>query len=101
MVKHIILWKLKDELTDNQKSEIKKNIKDGLEQLAGKIPGMTDIKVIVDGRLASSNADIMLDSSFENEEALKAYATHPSHVAVADTRIRPYTSVRTCLDFEE
>ena len=34
--------------------------------------------------LASSNADVMLDSVFESEEALKAYAVHPEHVAVAD-----------------
>ena len=33
-------------------------------------------------------------------EALKTYATHPAHVAVADTKVRPYTVQRTCLDFE-
>ena len=49
--------------------------------------------------LASSNADLMLDSSFEDEEALKAYAVHPEHVAVADEKVRPYTAVRSCLDF--
>mgnify|MGYP003308780832 CR=1 FL=1 len=48
---------------------------------------------------ASSNADIMLDSLFENEAALKAYATHPSHVAVADKYVRPYTATRTCMDY--
>ena len=40
MVKHIILWQLKDELSAAEKAEIKANIKTGLEGLAGQIPGL-------------------------------------------------------------
>lgn len=99
MVKHIILWQLKDELEGARKDEVKKGIKEGLEGLHGVIPGLLDIKVYTDG-LPSSNADVMLDSSFENEEALKAYAIHPAHVKVADENVRPFTKTRSCLDFE-
>ena len=99
MVKHIILWTLKDERSAEEKEQVKKGIKEGLEGLAGKIPGMIDIKVNING-LASSNADLMLDSTFENEDALKGYAVHPEHVAVADGKVRPYTKIRSCLDFE-
>lgn len=99
MVKHIILWQLKDELIGEEKEAVKKGIKEGLEGLQGVIPGLTEIKVYTNG-LASSNADVMLDSSFESEEALKAYAVHPSHVKVADENVRPYTKTRACLDFE-
>lgn len=99
MVKHIILWQLKDELTAEEKAEVKKGIKEGLEGLAGKIPGLTEIKVQTEG-LASSNAEVMLDSTFVDEAALKVYATHPEHVAVADGKVRPYTKTRLCLDFE-
>ncbi len=83
MVKHIILWQLKDELSEEQKIEVKAGIKAGLEGLAGQIPGLIEIHVETEG-LASSNADLMLDSSFEDEESLKGYAVHPAHVAVAD-----------------
>lgn len=100
MVKHIILWKLKEELTDQQKAEIKRGIKEGLEGLVGQVPGLVDVKVNIDGRLESSNADVMLDSTLESPEALKGYAKHPAHVAVADSKVRPYTAARTCLDFE-
>lgn len=99
MVKHVILWTLKDEFSDEQKLEIKKGIKEGLEGLMGQVPGLVDIKVNIQG-LASSNADLMLDSTFESEEALKGYAVHPAHVAVADGKVRPYTATRTCLDYE-
>ena len=100
MVKHIILWTLKSELSDSEKDKVKKEIKAGLENLKGKIPGLVDIKVNVEKRLDSSNADLMLDSTFENEEALKVYAKHPEHVAVADSKVRPFTALRSCLDFE-
>ncbi len=99
MVKHVILWTLKDELTAEEKSTIKQEIKEGLEGLKSKVPGIVDIKVNING-LASSNADLMLDSTFESEEALKSYAVHPDHVAVADSKVRPYTKVRCCLDYE-
>ena len=99
MVKHIILWTLKETLSGEEKMEIKAGIKEGLEGLAGQIPGLLEIKVET-GRLDSSNADLMLDSTFVDEAALKGYAVHPKHVAVADQKVRPYTQIRSCLDFE-
>ncbi|MCR5254270.1 MAG: Dabb family protein [Treponema sp.] len=99
MVKHIILWTLK-EMSDSEKESVKAGIKDGLEGLKGKIPGLVDIKVNTSGRLASSTADLMLDSTFESTEALKGYSKHPEHVAVADIKVRPFTVSRACLDFE-
>ena len=87
-------------MSDSEKESVKKGIKDGLEGLKGKIPGLIDIKVNTEGRLASSTADLMLDSTFENAEALKGYSKHPEHVAVADSKVRPYTASRSCFDFE-
>lgn len=99
MVKHVILWTLREDISPEEKITIKAGIKEGLEGLKGQVPGIIDIKVVTNG-LASSNADLMLDSTFENEEALKGYAVHPAHVEVANTKVRPYTAIRSCLDFE-
>ena len=99
MVKHVILWTLKEEYSDAEKSEIKKGIKAGLEGLKDQIPGLLEIKVNT-MPLASSNCDLMLDSSFVNEEALKGYAVHPAHVEVANTKVRPFTASRVCMDYE-
>lgn len=99
MTKHIILWTLKEELSADEKAAVKAGIKEGLEGLAGQIPGLVDIHVQTDC-LPSSNADLMLDSTFTDEASLKAYAVHPAHVAVADGKVRPYTKLRSCLDFE-
>ncbi len=97
MVKHVILWKLKDGIEDP--AAVKAAIKAGLEGLKGVVPCLLDIVVRTEG-LASSNADLMLDSSFESEAALKGYAVHPAHVAVANGKVRPFTQTRLCLDYE-
>ena len=97
MVKHIILWTLKEEFNT---PDVKKGIKDGLEGLLGVVPGLIEIEVKTEP-LPSSNADVMLWSVFESEEALKGYSVHPEHVRAADTFVRPYTASRSCMDFEE
>ena len=73
--------------------------KRGWESLAGKIPGLVEVHVNING-LPSSTADLMLDTTFESAEALKGYSVHPAHVAVADGKVRPYTKARFCLDYE-
>ena len=97
MVKHVILWKLKEDIAD--KASVKAGIKSGLESLKGVVPGLVEIIVRTEG-LASSNADVMLDSAFESEATLKGYAVHPAHVAVANEKVRPFTQTRLCLDYE-
>ncbi len=96
MVKHIILWTLKPEYNT---PEVKRGMKEGLEALVGVVPGLLEMQVEI-SPLASANADVMLYSVLESEQALKDYAVHPAHVEVADTLVRPYTATRACMDFE-
>ena len=97
MVKHVILWKLKD-MDEEEKRKVCTEIKEGLEGLAGKIPGLLEIHVNID-RLPSSNADLMLDSAFVDAASLAGYAVHPEHVKVANEKVRPFTAERVCLDY--
>lgn len=99
MVKHVILWNLKAEYTEEEKKAVKAGIKAGLEGLQGQIPGLLSIKVYTEP-LASANCDVMLDSTFTDEAALNGYTVHPAHVAVATTKVRPFTASRTCMDCE-
>lgn len=98
MVKHLILWKLKSTLSESEKSAVRLGVKSGLEGLQGRIPGLREISVRTEF-LASSNADIMLECTFDDEAALKGYAVHPEHVAVANSKVRPYTELRLCMDY--
>ncbi len=99
MVKHVILWKLKEEITGNAKEKVLLEMKENLEALVGKVPGLVSLEIVTEP-LASSNADVMLDSVLESEGALKGYQSHPDHVAVANTYVRPFTEVRLCMDYE-
>ncbi len=100
MLHHVILWKLDSSYTEEEKKKIMSNAKAELEALKGKIDGIVTITLSVDA-LSSSNADMMLDSTFTDKAAYETYRTHPAHVAVADKYIRPYSEVRLCYDEEE
>lgn len=95
MIKHIILWNFQE---GKGNEEDKLAIKSGLEALKNKIPGIVEIEVITKP-VAGSNADIMLNSTFESIEALNNYQVHPEHVKVA-TIVKSVTCNRMCMDFE-
>lgn len=97
MVKHMIIWKIKDECEN--KELVKENVKKELEALTGKIDGLVEMNIITNG-LASSAGDLMMDSLFESEAALKSYQKHPLHQHVANTFVRPNMSQRLSLDYE-
>lgn len=99
MVKHIILWKLKDEMTAEEKSAAKAEAKKRLENLNGKIEGLVSLRVVTDS-LESSSADMMLDSAFTTAEALAGYQVNPLHVEAAGY-VRSVVSQRLCLDFND
>ena len=98
MVKHVIIWNFKEELTADERKAAATKIKEGIEGLMGKIDGLTEIKVYTNA-LASSSGDLILDSTFVDEEALKGYQVHPDHVAVA-TYVRSQVGSRACFDYE-
>lgn len=99
MIKHVILWKIDDKFSAEEKAKIAEGAKTALCALVGKVPGLVEVKVQTE-KLDSSNADLMLDSTLESVEALKGYQVHPDHVAAADNFVRPFMSQRLCLDFE-
>lgn len=99
MVRHLILWKLKESLTVEEKHTVLQDMKEQLEGLVGRVPGLVSLNIVIN-EMESSNADVMLDSVLESEAALQAYQSHPDHVTVANTYVRPFTEVRMCLDYK-
>jgi quinol monooxygenase YgiN len=82
MVRHIVLWRLKESANGRSKAENAADIKRRLEELNGKIPGMIKLEVGFDFSRTSESSDIVLYSEFESRAALDAYQTHPLHEAV-------------------
>lgn len=97
MLKHIIIWDFKDDLGEQEKAEGAMKIKNDLEALVGKIEGLRQVTVHTD-MLPTSNGDIMLDSTFDDEKALAFYADHPEHVKVKGY-IGNIVKSRKCVDF--
>ena len=97
MVKHMIIWKLKDELAD--KAQTATEIKTALEDLVGKIDGLQEMHILID-RFPCSAGDVMMDSSFTDYAALEAYQQHPLHQAIANGLVRPAVAQRLSFDYE-
>ena len=99
MVYHIIMWNFKEEVAADDKPRLKSEMKIHLKSLVGKVPGLLTVDFVEDP-VSSSTHDIALITTFEKVEDIKNYATHPDHVYVADTYVRPYVCNRACLDCE-
>lgn len=82
MVKHIVLWKLKEEANGQSKSTNAIEIKSKLEALAGQIEGLIKIEVGIDFLHSPESADIVLYSEFKDEAALAFYQQHALHKAI-------------------
>lgn len=97
MLKHVIMWQLKEEFSGDEKVAIKRDIKEGLEAMNGKIDGLESVEVIIEG-INSSSADVMLITTIE-ESALEEYSCFPEHKKVAVEKIRPFVQSKLVMDY--
>ena len=100
MVHHIVMWKFKPEVEDSRKPELKRAMEENLKSLVGKVPGLLTVDFVTDP-IPSSTHDIALVTTLEKAEDIAVYGSHPEHVKVADTYVRPYTAERVCLDYKD
>lgn len=98
MVHHIVAWKFKEEISEEQKPALKKAMEENLKSLVGKVPGLLTAE-FVSNPIPSSTHDVALITTLSSPEDIAVYAKHPEHVKVADTFVRPYVKDRICLDF--
>ncbi|TIH14081.1 Dabb family protein [Marinifilum sp. JC120] len=79
MIKHIVMWNLKEEAAGGTAAENGVKIKEMIEALNGKIDELKHVEVGVDIFEATQNWNIVLYSEFDSKEDLQAYAVHPLH----------------------
>lgn len=79
MIRHIVIWKLKDENKKENALEIKKR----LEKLKGIIKEIKNIEVGINFNNSEMAYDVCLVSEFENQEDLDLYQVNPNHVEVS------------------
>ena len=93
MVKHIVMWNVKGQ-TKPERHAAAHDIKRRFERLQGAVPGLLQLEVGLDISGVDYACDMVLYTVFDNEASLKAYATHPDHLAIrqelGDVRIARY-----------
>jgi hypothetical protein len=99
MVRHIVLWRLKESAHGGSKSENARLIKQRLESLRGIIPGLENIEVGIDFSKTEQSFDVALCAAFESRKALEDYQSHPAHQAVV-AFIREARTERCVVDYE-
>ena len=98
MVKHIVLFKLKDSLSKEEKLDVVNRFKAAIEALPEKIEVIR--KVFVGGNMNEAEQwDICLESEFDTLEDVRIYSAHPDHVAAASI-LKDAKQDRACVDFE-
>ena len=80
MVKHIVMFKLKEKNAENMEAAV--SILRGLD---GKIKSRRFIEVGVDSQETERSYDLVLTTHFDDQEGLSAYASHPTHLPVIET----------------
>lgn len=99
MIKHIVMWRLKDQARGNARSANAELVKEKLEALEGRIPGLLKAEVGLDFSATEASADVVLYSEFEDQAALAAYQKHPAHETVK-AFIGEVQSERWVVDYE-
>ena len=99
MIKHIVMWKVKEKALGKTKEENIAEIKCMLMNLKQFIPELLNIEVGINIESLTGLHDIVLTTSFKDEDDLNIYQSHPKHVEVA-THMRQVVTDRTCVDYK-
>lgn len=99
MIKHIVLWKLKETAEGRSAAENALEVKRRLEALNGRIPGMLRLEVGIDFSKEDASSDVALYSEFESRAALDVYQSHPLHEEVKGF-VMAVRSERRLVDYE-
>ena len=93
MVKHIVMYTLKEDL---DKTRAVEKIASLLEPLVGKIDGLNWLEVC---QTFQGGMDYVLYSEFTSREALAAYQKNPLHLA-AKAQFHDMIASRVCGDYD-
>jgi hypothetical protein len=84
MIKHIVMWRLKEFANGVNKEENARKLKSHLESLKSKIKEIKHIEVGINIKSSDAASDVVLYSEFDSMDDLEAYQRHPEHMKVVD-----------------
>lgn len=98
MVKHIVLFKLREDVPAEQRLEAMRSFKAAIEALPERISCIRKVEVGLNVN-PSEAWNIALYSEFDSLDDVKRYAVHPDHVA-AGKLLAEVKESRACVDYE-
>ncbi len=98
MIRHIVLFKLKEFKTESDKAEALNLLKINLENLKSKIKEIQFFEVGINVANTSNSYDLGLNSEFISLDDLEKYRIHPDHQKVVEL-IKQYTETRVAVDY--
>ena len=99
MIKHIVMWRLKDFAAGAAKEDNARRLKESLEALDGVIDEIVALEVGINFNASPAAFDVVLYSEFENREGLEAYQKNPEHLKIVDF-VGEIRSDRAVADYE-
>lgn len=99
MIKHIVMWSMKDQAEGGTAEDNARKMKTMLEGLAGKIPGLLHIEVALDVFQTSMPCQVVLYSELDSRNALQEYQQHPEHLRCVEF-VKKVVAERNVLDYE-
>jgi len=99
MLKHIVMWKLKEEAEGADRWTNAREMKRRLDECANIVPGQITFEVSLAQEGLEATYDVVLYSEFADKAALEAYINHPTHKAVVPF-IGAIREGRQCMDYE-
>lgn len=99
MLKHIVMWKLKEHAEGANKAANARKMKEMLDSCAAVVPGIVKFETALAQAGLEASYDVVLYSEFTSKAALDAYQEHPRHVAIKPF-IGAIREARQCFDYE-
>ena len=99
MIKHVVMWKLKNEAVGNSKSRNLELVKEKLLSLKPVISQISSLDVGENFNASDAAFDLVLITAHHDKNALTGYINHPSHKEAA-VFIGNVVAERTVVDFE-
>lgn len=99
MIKHIVMWTLKEEALGKKAADNAVEMKKRLEGLEGKVPDLLHIEVSTNVFAATNGCQVLLYSEFPSREALDVYQKHPAHLECVQFVVQVVAS-RNVVDYE-
>lgn len=99
MIKHIVMWTIKDGIDGKTKEQNILRLKVMLDNLVGKIPGIKQLEVGVNYNSSPAAFDIVLYTIFKDKEELTIYQDHPEHMKVKEF-VSKIADKRAVVDYE-